>query len=281
MLTRFLAIAAVAVLHASSLAAQPAAPSPTQLTFYYDFVVNPGKEADFTDLVKTVGGPVRDKLMAEGVIKEWGVEVPLLRVPGEATHSVWYVVNDLASVGKVQAAMAEALAKPAATSAAKGAKVMTNAERAREVFDMSKSRNWLMRDLENGYGSSLPVAGAQPFIRYNAVKVKPGKGAEYRRTWDRYSKPVYDKLVADGVVEAWGMMVEDIKTTDNFTHIIWVVTPDLAAMDKVRAAFLADRDKRSQEERDAITASFAELIDTSASRSQIAQIVVLRMAGQK
>jgi hypothetical protein len=281
LLTRILAVLAVAVLHASSLAAQQAAPSPTQLTFYNDFVVNPGKEADFTDLVKTVGGPVRDKLMAEGVIKEWGVEVPLLRVPGEATHSVWYVVNDLASVGKVQAAMAEALAKPAATSAAKGAKVMTNAERAREVFDMSKSRNWLMRDLENGYGSSSPAAGAQPFIRYNAVKAKPGKGVEYRRTWDRYSKPVYDKLVADGVVEAWGMMVEDIKTADNFTHIVWVVTPDLAGMDKVRAAFNADRDKRSQEERDAITASFAELIDVSASRSQIAQIVVLKMAGQK
>jgi hypothetical protein len=276
-----LAIAAVAVLHAAPLAAQQAAPSPTQLTFYNDFVVNPGKEADFMDLVKTVGGPVRDKLMAEGVVKEWGVEVPLLRVPGDATHSVWYVVNDLAGVGKVQAAMAEALTKPAATSAAKGAKAMTNAERAREVFDMSKTRNWLMRDLQNGYGSSLPAAGAQPFIRYNAIKVKPGKGAEYRRLFDKYTKPIVDKLVADGVVEAWGIMIEDVKTTDNFTHVIWVVTPDMAAMDKVRAAVNADREKRSQEERDAITEAFGEVIDASASRSQIAQIVVLRMAGQK
>ena len=55
MFTRLFAIAAVLVLHASSLTAQQAAPSPTQLTFYTDFFVNPGKEADFMDLVKTVG----------------------------------------------------------------------------------------------------------------------------------------------------------------------------------------------------------------------------------
>jgi len=281
--TRFLALAlTVAALHATPLAAQQASPSPTQLTFYYDFVVNPGKEADFMDLVKTLGGPVRDKLMAEGVVKEWGVEVPLVRVPGDATHSVWYVVNDLAGVGKVQAAMGEALAKPAATAAGgKGARVMTNAERAREVFDASKTRYWLMRDLENGYGSSMPAAGAQPFIRYSGFKVKAGKGTQFRQAWDKYSKPIYDKLVADGVVEAWGMMVEDLKTTSAFTHLIWVVTPDLAGLDKVRAAFNADRDKRSEAERDAINATFNELIDADASRQQIAQIVVLRMPAQK
>ena len=52
-------------------------------------------------------------------------------------------------------------------------------------------------------------------------------------------------------------------------------------MDKVRAAFNADRDKRSQDERDAITATFTEIVDAEASRSQMAQIIVLRMAGQK
>ena len=178
MFTRLMTLAAVVLVHAAPLAAQQATPSPTQLTFYTDYAVIPGKDAEFMDLVRTVGGPVRDKLMAEGVVKEWGVEVPLIRVPGDTTHSIWFVVNDLESLGKVQAAMTEMLARPAAgASAAKGGRVMTNADRGREIFDVAKTRNWLMRDLENGYGASMPAAGAQPFIRYNAFKVKPGHGA--------------------------------------------------------------------------------------------------------
>jgi hypothetical protein len=35
------------------------------------------------------------------------------------------------------------------------------------------------------------------------VKVRPGKGLDYRRAWEKYNKPVYDKLVADHVVLAY------------------------------------------------------------------------------
>src|SRR3954470_6624410 len=95
------------------LAAQQPADQPT-FTFYYDYVVKAGKEAEFLDLVKTIGAPVRDRLMAEGVVTAWGVEVPLLRVPGESTHTIWYDTRSWDGIGKVQAAMAEQLAKPAA-----------------------------------------------------------------------------------------------------------------------------------------------------------------------
>ncbi|MGH9955928.1 MAG: hypothetical protein ACREBC_02215, partial [Pyrinomonadaceae bacterium] len=50
---------------------QPTA-TPGPLTFYYDYTVVPGKEEDLMTLIKTVGAPVRDKLMADGVIMAWG-----------------------------------------------------------------------------------------------------------------------------------------------------------------------------------------------------------------
>ena len=284
MTTRSLALAAAVLLHAASLAAQPApaAPSPSQLTFYYDYTVKPGKEQEFLDLVKTLAGPVRDRLMAEGVISEWGVEQPLLRGPEVPTYSVWYVTSSLAGVGKVQAAMAEMLGQSSAgAAAARGSRVSTNADRARELLETTRTRDWLIRDLENGYGTKMPAAGAQPYIRYNAIKVRPGKGREFRLAWDKYTKPVYEKLVADGVVEAWGLAVEEIRTDGNFTHLVWVVTSDLAGMDAVRAAFIADRDKRSEDERDTIAATMNALTDADASRSQVSRLVVLRMAGQK
>ena len=73
--------------------------------------MNPGKEADFLNLVNTVGGPVRDKLMADGVVEAWGVEAPVLRVPGDATHMIWYTVADYAGVERVDTAMREQIAK--------------------------------------------------------------------------------------------------------------------------------------------------------------------------
>src|SRR5678815_1330865 len=49
------------------------APQPQPLTFYYDYTVRPGQEEEFMTLVKTVGAPVRDKLMADGVVLAWGL----------------------------------------------------------------------------------------------------------------------------------------------------------------------------------------------------------------
>jgi hypothetical protein len=213
------------------------------------------------------------------VVTAWGVEVPLLRYPGGPTHTIWYSTNDWAGVAKVQAAMAEQLAKPAA--AAKGGRALTNAERSLEVFDVAKTRDWLTRDLEAGYAKANPAPGTLPVTRYSFVKVHPGKGREYRQLFDKYNKPVLEKLTADGVILAWGLAVEDIKTAGEFTHFSWIVAPDMAAFDKLRAAFNADRDKRSQEERDSITASFGALLDSDASRTSVARSLIFKVAAAK
>jgi len=92
-------------------AGQQAQTPPQSLTFYYDYRVNPGKEEDFMTLVKTVGQPVRDKLMAEGVVQAWGVEVPILRYPGGTTHLIWFSVENWTGVEKVLSAMDAQLAK--------------------------------------------------------------------------------------------------------------------------------------------------------------------------
>jgi hypothetical protein len=101
---------------------------------------------------------------------------------------IWFSVADYAGVEKVlngmeaqQAKLAAEEAKAAdAARAGKQKPAMTTAERTREVFDMSKTRDWLTRDLVSNYGSP-PAAGVLPFTRYNFVKVKPGKGPDYRR----------------------------------------------------------------------------------------------------
>ena len=168
-------------------------PAQQPLTFYYDYRVNPGKEDEFMNLIKTVGAPVRDKLLADGIILAWGMETPVLRYPGGTTHLIWFSVAGWDGVDKVLSGMEAQLAKIAQEEArTKVAK--TTSMRQIETFDMSKTRDWLSRDLVSNYGPN-PAAGVLPITRYNFIKVKPGKGPDYRRTWEKYNKPVFEKLV--------------------------------------------------------------------------------------
>jgi len=265
-------------------AAQEAKMQP--LTFWYEYTINPGKEAQFLDLVKTVGAPVRDKLMADGVIGAWGVETPLMRMPGGATHIIWYSVNDWSGVEKVDAAMRAQFAKldeeaKGGSGKKGGGGGPTVTARMMETADVSKTRDYLTRDLVFAAGKSEPPAGTLPFTRFFYVKAKPGKGGEYRKVWEKYNKPVLDKLVADGVVLAYGLAVEEVRTDGDFTHFTWLATKDLAAMEKVRSAFVADREKRSQDEQDALTAAFVNVLDVDASRSEVDRSLIFKLAGMK
>jgi hypothetical protein len=265
-------------------AAQQAKPQP--LIFWYVYTIQPGKEDEFVDLVKTVGQPVRDKLMADGVVQAWGLQASMLRVPGTGTHWIWYEVSDWSGIDKVDAAMRAQIAKVNSTDsmAAAGKKggkpaASTN-DRLREIADMSKTHDYVTRDLVSGESSTSP-AGVLPYTRYAFVKVKPGKGGDYRKAWEKYNKPVYDKLIADGVVLAYGLDTEEVRTSGEFTHFTWVDTKDLAAMDKLRAAFLADREHRTQEEQDAIANLFNGLLDADASRATIARSLIFHVPAPK
>jgi hypothetical protein len=267
-------------------AAQQSQPPMQPLTFWYGYTLNPGKEDEFLDLVKTVGQPVRDKLMADGVVLAWGVQVSLLRVPGNSTHFIWYAVADYAGVEKVDSAMRAQIAKfndeaTKSGGAKKGQKPAASlTARLGEIADMSKVHDYLTRDLVIGLSPSAPT-GVLPYSRYNFFKVKPGKGADFRKAWEKYNKPVFDKLLADGVVLAYGLAVEDVRTEGEFTHFVWYDVKDLASLDKVRAAFTADRDRRSQEEQDALTHLFVSLQDADASRSELTRSLIFHVPASK
>ena len=267
-----------------SSAAQQAKPQP--LIFWYVYTIQPGKEDEFVDLVKTVGQPVRDKLMADGVVLAWGLQASMLRVPGNGTHWIWYVVADWSGIEKVDAAMRAQIAKmssndSAAAAGKKGQKAGASVnDRLREIADMSKTHDYVTRELVSNESPASP-AGVLPYTRYAFVKVKPGKGGDYRKAWEKYNKPVYDKLITDGVILGYGLDVEDVRTSGEFTHFTWLDTKDLAAMDKVRAAFIADREHRTQEEQDAISNLFNSLLDGDASRGGLARSLIFHVPAAK
>jgi hypothetical protein len=272
----------------SAAFAQQPPSQPQPLTFYYDYTVRPGQEEEFMTLVKTVGAPVRDKLMADGVVLAWGIETPVLRYPGGTTHLIWFSVANWSGVEKVLSGMEAQLQKLAAedakrTESAHASKQkpgMTTAERQAAVFDMSKTRDWLARDLVANYGPP-PAAGVLPVTRYNFIRVKPGKSAEYRRTWEKYNKPVFDKLIADGTLLAYGLSSEEVKTDGDFTHFVWMAVADMSGMDKIAAAFAADRARRTDEEQSSMSELFANVTEPDKARSVVTRSRIFRLPPAK
>jgi hypothetical protein len=83
------------------------------------------------------------------------------------------------------------------------------------------------------------------------------------------------------VVAAYGLGVEEVKTDGDFTHFIWVATANMAAFDKVGPAFTADRQRRSEEERNAIADLFASLTEPDKARSMVLQARIFRIPPAK
>ena len=284
---RFL-VPLVLLLLCSAALGQQTQPQPQPLTFYYDYTVRPGQEEEFMTLVKTVGAPVRDKLMADGVVLAWGIETPVLRYPGGTTHLIWFSVADWTGVEKVLGAMeariqelaAEDAKRTQSAQASKQKPPMTTMERQQAVFDMSKTRDWLARDVVTNFGPP-PAAGVLPVARYNFIKVKPGKAAEYRQTWEKYNKPVFDKLIADGSLLAYGLSVEEVKTDGDFTHFVWMAAANMSGMDKMGAAFAADRARRTADERATITELFTSITEPDKARSVVTRSRIFRLPAAK
>jgi len=272
---------ALALMWCAAASAQQVQP----LTVVSDYTIRPGKEADFLELVRTVGGPVRDKLIAEEVVFAWGVDVPLMQMPGQATHSIWYTLGGWDGVQKVQAAMSAQLDKMRAadkTPPAKGAKPgKTFDQRVEEVFDQSKTRQWVFRELDTNFTSAPPPPDLLPYSRINLITIHPGKYFEWKAAFDKYNKPVYDKLIASGVISGMGIGTEEARSAGEFTHFTYVSAASLGAFDKVRDAFIADRNARSAEERAAISALFNSLTDATMARAFLLRAIMFKVAPPK
>ncbi len=282
MRNRILGAFLLALLCCVTAAAQQAQP----VSYIGDFYVLPGREEEFLNLVKKYDEPVLNQLMAEGAVLAWGVDVPILHLEGAPTHMIWWGVPDMGAFEKVLAAFEAAEKK----WADEYAKLADDARRKRQVapksvmeqlldtVDLSRHRDWLLRTQVSNYATAPPPADAKPYSWITMFHVKPGKAAEFRQLFDRYAKPTYDRLVADGTIVGYELGVEEAKSTDAFTHYVWTVLPDLAAREKVRSTFMALNESRAPEAREAIEHLFLSTIDPAATRTFVQRTIYLKMA---
>ena len=204
--------------------------------------------------------PVMEKLLADGVITEFGADRTTVHSLDGYTHSTWFCARSLAGLEKALDALVESESK------------LTPEERRKQDTDFAgtKHADLILRSVayhnrtvktEKGYGT------------VSVQKMQPGKAQDYMALYDKYTKPVLEQLYKDGALTAYGVDAEQVHTGDPAFRFFWQMLPDADALDKVRAAFDAAREKRTPEERRAIGQSFAELTDATAHRDSQSNVI--------
>jgi hypothetical protein len=157
-----------------------------------------------------------DKLLSDGTLTGYGAFTNLIHQEGEPTHGTWFSAS---SEGNLLKALEAVYAQPGSTTAP-----VQGASRHWDYVLVGRIYNQRPGKYEGGY-----LAGDQ-------WDVKPGQMRAYTDLVKSALVPVFDKLVADGSVTAYGMDTEDFHT-QKLGRVMWFfTTPDAAAFDKANKA---------------------------------------------
>jgi hypothetical protein len=222
-------------------------------------IARPSWGAYEKDLKKTTL-PVMEKLLADGVITEFGADRTTVHTPDGYTHSTWFSAKSMADLEKALDTIVASEDKLTPEERRKQDTEFAGTKHADLILRSVLVRNRTAK-MDKGYGT------------VSTQKLLPGKGQEYQALWDKYTKPIIEQLYKDGVVTAYGIDTEMIHTGDPAFRFFWEVLPDAAALDKEEAAFDAAREKRTPEERRAIGQAFAELRDAAGHRDSMSSII--------
>lgn len=233
------------------------------VSYLAEFQVKPEKAAEFIGMVKKYDKPALDGLMAEGAVLAWGLDTVVIHRENEGNFLWWFVTPDYAGMDKVFAA----LEKVEATISPEDMAAML------ETVDLSKHHDHILRSLHVSVSDTPP--SAPPYTNYASVKVLPGHGDDYLKAFQKYDAPVLDALVADGTIYGYGVDREDFHTEEPQWRFIWIVVPNMAAWDKVDAAFAADREKMTPAQRSIMEHSFRDITEAGAHRDYFFRTVVM------
>jgi hypothetical protein len=160
--------------------------------------------------------PLMDKLVSDGILISYGAFTNLIHQEGEPTHGTWFTAT---SEGNLLKALEAIYAQPGSTTAP-----VEGASKHWDYILVGRIYNQRPGKSEGGY-----LAGED-------WDVKPGEMRAYRDLVKSTLVPVFEKLLADGIVTAYGMYTEDFHTQKVGRATFYFTTPDATAFDKASKA---------------------------------------------
>jgi hypothetical protein len=221
-------------------------------------IARPNWEAYTADLKKNTL-PVLEKLLADGVITEYGVASAALHTPDGYTHTTWYCSRTIADLEKALAAILAANMK------------LPPAERRRGDTDFAgtKHSDMLVRSRIVRARTTKLTSG---FLTLGTDLIQPGKEQAYNERFEKVVRPIVEPLAASGAVISYGVDTEFIHTGDQMMRNRWYLVPNADGLDKVAAAVKAFIDGQSLADREAFDKASQEVLVGSAHRDELWEI---------
>lgn len=204
--------------------------------------------------------PVLEKLLADGVLTEYGLMSAVVHTPDGYTHSSWWSARTIADVEKALAALEAAARKLPAAERKRGDTDFVGTKHS-DMLVRSRVVRGRTTKLTDGYGHiAIDV-------------VQPGRGQDYDQNYEKNTRPTYDKLFADGTVTTFGIDTEYIHTGHPGARTRWYIVATADGLDKVAAAGAAATQARSAAEREAIAVAMRGVTDGAAHRDELWRVL--------
>lgn len=227
-------------------------PEPTVYTFVAQWAIPRDKWDEFTGWMEKSSRPVLDRRLADGTLVGWGQFATVVHEEGGNTHGAWFSATSIAALERVRDELIKLPPSPAALAASKHHDHLLS--------------SFLHRVRPGGSSGS-------GYFWVTAAQVERGKGEQFRALWDKYVKPTFDELLANGTILAYELAGDYVVTEAPGMRYGWYLVPNAEGEDKVEAAFNAVNQKRTPEERRAISAAFAEVTVAGTFRSNFLRVL--------
>ena len=202
--------------------------------------------AEFTAFGEESVRPVLERLLANGTIVSWGISTTIVHEQGGTTHEVYWAASSIAGIERAR----EELVKVSPSA----------------VVADAKHHDHLLQSLIHRGSTTDTTSG---YLDISVWKVRPGRGRAWRAVWEKYFKPTYDELLANGTILAYGISFQYVHTVDPRYRYVWSIAPSADAVDKVNEAYTAVFEKEAP----AIFAAFASVAVRSEHRDYFRRVL--------
>jgi hypothetical protein len=138
------------------------------------------------------------------------------------THGIWWSGKSLASLERVL------------DEANEGVSPEERRKRSAELAGaINKHEDFIGQSL---IAKTRPTRTDEGYLFVSRIKALPGRGGAWRKVWEQYFQPTYDKLLENGTIYGYGIDVQYVHTDDPRYRSVWYTVPNLEAEGKVTAA---------------------------------------------
>ncbi len=226
-----------------SVAAQD---SSTVYTYVAQWQVDRAHWADFVKMFEQQDKPVLDRLLDDGTIVEYGFDESVVHSDNGYTHSMWWVSPKVGNLQKVLIAFEESA----------NASDVSYADEMKAIADsVNRHEDLILSSIDYNV---TPGAHPGAYFLVTTLTLKEGQNAHFNEVYNTLFGTLYEDLMKQGQVLAYGVDQQWIHTAPANTRFVWTVVPGPDAITAVEDAYNAKMEGMDPTARAGMRAMFSQ-----------------------